>query len=154
MSSRSAQTSSRLRWYTGTALLVAAAAHVPVTPEHLREAPYMGWLFVGFTAVAVITAVVVAVRGTVSAPFFAAGVLCAAAILAYALTRVIAFPELGDDVGNWGEPLGVLSVASEAAVVVLSLVAAVRIRAAGSAAPSRPRRSGPVREFSATEPRG
>ena len=117
-----------LRWPTAIALLVAAAAHVPVIPEHLREAPYMGWLFVGFTVVAAITAVVVAVRGTAPAPFFAAGALCAAAIGAYALTRLIAFPELADDVGNWGEPLGVTSVASEAVVVALAAVCASRVR--------------------------
>lgn len=117
-----------LRWPTSAVLLVAAAAHVPVTPEHLREAPYMGWLFVGFTAVAVVTAVILAIRGTASAAFLVAGSLCAAAITAYALTRLIAFPQLGDDVGNWGEPLGVLSIASEAVVVVLSTVSAMRLR--------------------------
>jgi hypothetical protein len=126
--SLSPSSTSRLRWPTSAALLVAAAAHIPVTPEHLREAPYMGWLFVGFTAFAAIIAVVVAIRGTATGPFLAAGALCAAAIAAYALTRLIAFPQLGDDVGNWGEPLGVVSIISEAAVVVLSLASAARLR--------------------------
>jgi len=114
-----------LRWPTAVALLVAAAAHVPVIPEHLHEAPYMGALFVAFTAVAAVLAVVVAVRGTAPAPFVAAGVLCAAAIVAYCLTRLIAFPQLGDDVGNWGETAGVIAIASEAMVVALSVVAGV-----------------------------
>lgn len=88
----------------------------------------MGWLFVGFTAVAVVTAVVIAVRGTLGGVFVAAGTLCAAAIAAYALTRLIAFPQLGDDVGNWGEPLGVVSVVSEGVVVLLSLASVMRLR--------------------------
>jgi cytochrome bd-type quinol oxidase subunit 2 len=126
----------RLRWPTAAALLVAAAAHVPVIPEHLHEAPYMGLLFVGFTAVAAALAVVVTVRGSAPAPFLAAGALCAVAIATYCLTRLVAFPQLGDDVGNWGEPLGVLSIASEVAVVLLSAAAGM-LRA-----PRSPHRSG------------
>ncbi|MBV9097400.1 MAG: hypothetical protein JO079_05020 [Frankiaceae bacterium] len=116
------RTASALRWPAVAALLVAAGAHVPVIPEHLREAPYMGALFVGFTAIAAALAVVLAVRGAASAAFAVAGALCAAAIGAYCMTRLIAFPQLADDVGNWGETAGVVSVASEAAVVALSLV--------------------------------
>lgn len=110
-----------LRWPTATALLVAAAAHVPVIPEHLREAPYMGALFVGFTAIAAAVAVAIAVRGSASAPFVVAGLLCAAAVVTYCLTRLVAFPQLGDDVGNWGESAGLVSIASEALVVALSV---------------------------------
>src|SRR4051812_16411074 len=128
---------SHLRWPTAAALLVAAAAHIPVTPEHLHEAPYMGWLFVGFTIVAAITAVTLAIWGTAPAPFLVAGALCAAAIAAYALTRLIAFPELSDDVGNWGEPLGVLSIASEAGVVFLSVVSALWLRPRQARRPER-----------------
>jgi len=102
--------------------MVAAAAHVPVIPEHLREAPYMGALFVGFTVVAAALAVVLVSRRSVAMPFVVAGVLCAAAIGAYCLTRLVAFPQLADDVGNWGETAGVVSIVSEAAVLALSLV--------------------------------
>ena len=80
----------------------------------------MGLLFVGFTVVAAALAVIVIVRGTAPAPFVAAGVLCGAAIATYCLTRLVAFPQLGDDVGNWGETEGVISIASEAIVTVLS----------------------------------
>lgn len=125
----SAPLSPLLRWGTVVALTVAAVAHIPVTPEHLREAPYMGWLFVAFTAVALVAAVVVAVRGSASTPFLIAGVLCALAIGAYAMTRLFAFPQLADDVGNWAEPLGVVSVVSETAVVLLSIAAGLRLRA-------------------------
>jgi hypothetical protein len=42
-------------------------------------------------------------------------------VAVYAATRLVAFPQLADDVGNWLEPLGVVSVLSELAVVVLGL---------------------------------
>ena len=38
-----------------------------------------------------------------------AGALCASASGAYAATRLIAFPQIGDDVGNWLERWGVVS---------------------------------------------
>ncbi len=39
-------------------------------------------------------------------------------MLGYALTRLTAFPQLADDVGNWLEPLGVTSVLAETTVVL------------------------------------
>jgi hypothetical protein len=44
--------------------------------------------------------------------------LCAAALLAYGATRLVAFPLLADDVGAWFEPLGIVSVIAEAGVVM------------------------------------
>ena len=116
-----------LRWPTAAALTVAAIAHVPVIPGHLRDAPYMGVLFVAFTVVAAALAVTVALRGSASLPFVISGVVCAVAIATYCLTRLVAFPQLGDDVGNWGETLGLVSIASEAVVVALSVAAAGRM---------------------------
>lgn len=112
-----------MRWPAAAALLVAAGAHLPVIPEHLVEAPYMGVLFIAFVVAAAAAAVALTVRGSGRAPFVAAGVLCAAAVAAYCLTRLVAFPHLGDDVGNWGEPLGVVSLVSETAVLMLSVAA-------------------------------
>ncbi len=45
---------------------------------------------------------------------------CVLTIIGYAATRLIAFPMLGDDVGDWGEPLGVLSIAAETAAAALA----------------------------------
>jgi hypothetical protein len=36
------------------------------------------------------------------------------AILAYALTRSMALAQIGDDVGNWTEPLGIVALTAEA----------------------------------------
>jgi hypothetical protein len=118
-------------------LLVASVAHIPLIGEHLEEAPYMGVLFIGFTVSAFGVAAVLAARPS-QAWFYVAGALCAAAVGAYVATRIVAFPELGDDVGAWTEPLGLVSISAEAGVVVFSLLA-VRGRPAfaGSAQSTR-----------------
>lgn len=79
----------------------------------------MSALFVAFTVVALLVAGALAVRPT-SVTYVAAAVLCAAAVLAYAATRLIAFRMLAADVGAWGEPLGLLSIITEAAVVAIA----------------------------------
>lgn len=56
----------------------------------------------------------------------AAGPICAAGIATYAATRLVAFPLLSDDVGNWFEPLGVVSVLAEAVVVLVAVRALSR----------------------------
>lgn len=120
---------SALRVGVVAAIVVAAVAHVPVIGPHLEEAPYMGVLFVALTAVCLTLGAAIAATNRTWAYASAAGV-CGAAVVAYAATRLVAFPQLADDVGNWFEPLGVISVASESMVVALSLVVLGRRHAA------------------------
>lgn len=114
------------------AAVTAAFAHVPVIAPHLEEAPYMGVLFVLFALACLGIAVAVAFRPTVGAYGVAAAV-CGAGIVTYAATRLVAFPQLAADVGNWFEPLGVVSVLSEyvvAACAAWLLIDGRRVRAA------------------------
>ena len=108
------------RWVVVTALLVAAVAHLPVIGEHLMEARYMGVLFIVLTAACfVLAATLISVD---SAAAYALSVLtCVLAVIGYAATRTFAFPDLADDVGNWTEPLGLVSIAAE------SIAAAVAV---------------------------
>jgi hypothetical protein len=110
-----------LRWTVIVGLLIATVAHLPVTPEHLDEAPYMGALFIAFMISAFAVASALAVAPSHSW-YLAAALLCAAGIAAYIATRVIAFPRLRHDVGQWAEPLGLVSITAEAVVVALSVV--------------------------------
>lgn len=103
------------------AIAVAAVAHIPVIAPHLEEAPYMGVLFIVFTAACMALGMVIAVTGRTWA-YRASVAVCGTAVLAYAATRLVAFPQLADDVGNWFEPLGVVSVVSESLVVLLALL--------------------------------
>jgi len=104
------------------AALVAAAAHVPVIGPHLEEAPYMGVLFILLTTACVLLAGVSLTSAHPAGPTLA-GLVCGAAIVGYAATRLVAFPQLADDVGNWLEPLGIVSIVSESIVVAISIVA-------------------------------
>lgn len=111
---------SGLRWPLAGAAIVAAIAHVPVIGPHLDEAPYMGVLFILLTTACVVLATA-AILYDSAAVYAASAVVCGTAIIGYAATRLVAFPLLADDVGNWLEPLGVLSIASEAVVVFVAL---------------------------------
>jgi hypothetical protein len=110
------------RSVVAVAALVATVAHIPVIGPHLDEAPYMGVLFIVLTVGCAAIALAAMVRD--SAAVYALAVLtCGLAVLGYAATRLVAFPMLADDVGNWLEPLGVASVLSESVVVVASVAA-------------------------------
>jgi hypothetical protein len=113
---------SGLRWPLAVAAGVAAVAHIPVIGPHLDEAPYMGILFAVLTAVCIALAVAVLVHDS-AVVYAASAATCGLAVVGYAATRLVAFPMLADDVGNWFEPLGLVSIASESVVVVLSLMA-------------------------------
>jgi hypothetical protein len=116
---------SRWRWLMVPAVLIAAAAHLPVIAPHLQEAPYMGVLFVVLTGACVLLASA-AISWDTPVVYAFSVLTCGLAVLGYIATRVVSFPMLADDVGNWLEPLGVVSIASEAVVV---LTAALALRA-------------------------
>jgi hypothetical protein len=123
------------RWIVATAALIAAVAHVPVIGPHLDEAPYMGILFIVLTVACLGIAGAISVRDS-AALYAAAALTCGLAVLGYAATRLVAFPMLADDVGNWLEPLGVWSVVSETVVVLAAGSALVRRPAAPGASPA------------------
>lgn len=118
------QRTNALRGVLLLAITIAALAHLPPTAEHLEEAPYMGQLFVLFTDGCLVLGALSIARPA-RWVYAASAALCAAAVAAYAATRVVAFPMLADDVGNWTETLGLVSVVAET-VVVLTAVALLK----------------------------
>jgi hypothetical protein len=111
-----------LRFPTAALAVVAGLAHVPVTPEHLNEAQYIGILFMVLTTVCVVLAAAVLVW---DAPVVWAslGGACLLAVVAFVLSRTVGLPLIADDIGNWSETLGVVSVLTETGVVILSAAA-------------------------------
>jgi uncharacterized membrane protein YfcA len=92
------------------------AAHVPITGAHLREAPYIGALFIALEVVAGVLAVWLFCRDDRAAYRLVAltGFL---AIIGYLVSRSVGLPQIGDDVGNWAEPLGVVALVAESVML-------------------------------------
>lgn len=109
-----------LRGLPAAALVVAGAAHIPVIPEHLHEAPYIGILFIALATGSIVLAGVLAFRD-VKAAYILTTVLTALALVAYVASRTVGLPLIGDDVGNWLEPLGVVSIIAEAIAGVTAI---------------------------------
>ena len=108
---------SRWRYVIVPATLTAAVAHLPVIAPHLDEAPYLGILFIVLaSACFVLGAALISADAPIV--YLAAAVTCGLAMVGYVLTRTVAMPMIADDVGNWLEPLGVVSMLAEAVVVV------------------------------------
>jgi len=102
------------------ATAVTAAAHLPVIGPHLREAPYMGEEFIVLTAACLLLGLAAVICDS-RAVYSLTVLTCGLALAGYAATRLIAFPQLADDVGNWLEPLGVVSVLAETAAVIIAI---------------------------------
>ncbi|PZS32628.1 MAG: hypothetical protein DLM58_09480 [Pseudonocardiales bacterium] len=117
------------RWLLACAATVSAVAHLPVISAHLAKAPYMGEEFIVLTAACLLVALAAIICD--SAAVYSLGLLtCGLAIAGYLATRLIAFPQLAADVGNWFEPLGVVSVLAESLAVVAA-ISALRARSVG-----------------------
>lgn len=109
------------RWVLAGSAALAAIAHVPAIGPHLDEAPYLGEEFIVFTVACALLAVA-AVACDSAAVYGLAIVTCGLAVIGYVATRLIAFPQLADDVGNWSEPLGVVAIAAESVAFLAAII--------------------------------
>ena len=99
-------------------LLGIAVIHAVETPSQLDEAPYLGVLFVALAVGSVLVALVL-MRGSWS-PAWGAGVtLAGLTLIGYVLSRTVGLPSADDDIGNWGDPPGLASMALEALMVAV-----------------------------------
>ena len=110
------------RWAGAAAALCVAAAHVPITPEHLHEAPYVGAAFVALEVTCVLLATAL-LRHDDAIVWSATGAVAGAALTAYVLSRTVGLPQIGDDVGNWTEPLGIVAVTFESLLLLMAVAA-------------------------------
>jgi hypothetical protein len=110
------------RWLVIAGLLASGASHLPVLREHVIAAPYMGWLFGAFVVLCVSLTVPVCLHDS-RAVYVTTVALSVAALLVYAATRLIPFPRLADEVGNWFEPWGMVAVMSEIFTTSTALLA-------------------------------
>jgi hypothetical protein len=121
-------TNSSLRWVAAALLLVTAAVHVPLVPEHLREAPYVGMMFVALVLGCAGMALVLILH-TSWITWELTAALATLALVAFLVSRTIGLPGLGDDVGNWTEPLGFPAIIAEILTTLVAARALLRPRA-------------------------
>ena len=108
------------------ALCVTAGVHIADVSGKLEETTYIGLLFIlGPIATAMLAAVLLVGPNPLVGWLLGAGVSAATAA-GYILSRTTGLPNARDDIGNWGEPIGVLSLLSEGAVLLCLVAAAMR----------------------------
>ena len=114
-------TTSPDQWVASILLFVAAGTHLPLIREHLEEAPYVGWLFIALSVVCIVLGVAILV---IDSPhlWVVGGLVCFAAVVAFLASRTVGLPQIGDDIGNWTDPLGFPAVVSEALLPVLAFL--------------------------------
>jgi hypothetical protein len=114
------------RFGAASALLAAGAVHIPLIREHLHEAPYIGVLFIALTVVCGACAVLLVAYDN-PLVWAVSGGAAGLAVIGYLLSRTVGLPQIGDDVGNWSDPLGTAALLTEGLVVVLA-ASALRLR--------------------------
>lgn len=106
----------RLALLAAAGLLGMGVVHILDGPGSLQDAPYLGVLELALAAASVPLAAMLLVR-PLPALWRVVGVVTALALFAYLASRTVGLPSSSDDIGNWGQPLGVLNVAIELAVL-------------------------------------
>ena len=103
-----------------------ALVHLLDLPGKFSEVPYMAWMYVALILGSVALAAVL-IRDDDPRAWAAAAALAASVVTGYVLSRTVGLPQSSDDIGNWGEPLGMASLLVEGALLGLAgMMAAVR----------------------------
>lgn len=108
-------------------LAAIAAIHILDLPGKLAETPYLGFAYLGIIGAALVLIERV-VRASRLIDYLASAGLAAAVLLGYAINRTVGLPGATDDIGNWFEPLGLLSLFVEGFVVWQAVSALLVIR--------------------------
>ena len=86
----------------------------------LKEPEYVRILYYLLEAAAVVAAALLLTRYAKSGWFLSLGV-AAGPILGYVLSRGPGLPNYDDDIGNWTEPLGVISLVVEGILLIIAV---------------------------------
>ncbi|TFD87813.1 hypothetical protein [Cryobacterium serini] len=106
----------------GLSLAVVGAIHILDLPGKFAETPYLAFAYIGLILVAAVLVERVLVVGS-RIDFLAAAALSAAVIIGFIVNRTVGMPMATGDIGNWLEPLGLLSLTVEGFVIWQALVA-------------------------------
>lgn len=122
-------------------LVAIAVTHLTDLPDKLEEAPYMAVMFCGLIAASAGLGILLAGGRDDAMVWWTAGAVALLPLIGYLLSRSVALPQLEDHVGDWLNPAGVVSLASEVVLVALSAAHLSRPRrgVGHGAAAARPR---------------
>lgn len=115
------------RWAGVLLCLVVAGIHVVdqggITVT--RDPSYIGIAYHVLEIAAVVAAVLLLI-GFVRTGWLLASGVAVGPLLGYIISRGPGLPDYSDDIGNWTEPLGLVSLAVEGALLLLSVPLLVR----------------------------
>ena len=97
-----------------------AVVHILDLPGKWTEVRYLGWSYVAIIAASLFLMEQVIVRAS-TLDYLASAGLAASVIAGFVINRTVGMPGAMDDIGNWLEPLGMLSLFIEGVVVWQSL---------------------------------
>jgi len=121
------------RWLSALLCLAIAAIHV-IDQGGLatRKPDYIGVAYIVLEVEAIVAATALVVSATRMWWLLSLGV-AGVPLAGYIVTRSVGLPGYTNDVGNWGEPLGLASMVAEGSLLVLAALAVV-----GFVRPDRP----------------
>ena len=116
------------RGITALGLIAIAIIHILDLPSKWQEVRYLGVAYIG----AIITSLILAERlvmkrKKVTLDFYISALLSASILAGFTLTRTVGLPGAMDDIGNWLEPVGLVSIVVEILVIWNSLRAVKEI---------------------------
>jgi asparagine N-glycosylation enzyme membrane subunit Stt3 len=100
-------------------MMAIALIHLLDVIGKIKETPYLGFMYIGLMVASVAVALYLLHTGSVRA-WAAAGLLAAATLVGFVLSRTTGLPQATGDIGNWSEGLGLASMFVEAGVIVLA----------------------------------
>jgi len=87
-------------------LAAFALIHLLDLPGTMAGTPYIGWMYIGLIVSAIGLAAAL-MRTSDTRVWTAATGLVTSVMLGYVLSRTTGLPQSSDDIGNWGQPLGI-----------------------------------------------
>ena len=116
------------RLAVGIGLAAIAAIHILDLPGKFAETRYIAYMYLAVIVVSIVLLERLLVVGS-RRDFLLSAVLAAVVIVGFVVNRTTGMPGATGDIGNWFEPLGLLSLAVELFVVWQSLSAYAGLRA-------------------------
>jgi amino acid permease len=120
------ETHSLRRGATVVGLLAIALIHLLDLPGKWAETRYMAYGYIAVIAVSLVLAELISTRRD-SRAMYATAVLSVLVLVGFIINRTVGMPGATEDIGNWGEPLGIASLFAEAITVWITVRGALEM---------------------------